>query len=300
LHTELAPEKSKAGPCIESREKYFLMTVDVDGWPSLLRFYNVAHDFSLADQQVKVEVGASRLLDLFEQHRVFATFFVTGEMAKRHPKMVKSIRQRGHEIACHGLLHLKDEYLATKSEQENRLRKATAIIEQVSGVRPSGFRAPCLRSNQDTFQALLENGYLYDSSIIPAFIPGYYGKLDLNFRPYWLKDSICGRRLVEIPVSVNPLLLVPLSAAWMRNLGEKWVKLGILLNFNMHNPVVLYVHPRDVLTLPGVKGVPWHLYRNVGLSTIRILDGILNYVKNLGASFITGSDMAASLQKCGQ
>lgn len=276
------------------------MSVDVDGWPSLLGFYGVQYDYSKAEPLEKVEVGLQRLLDLFEKHRILATFFTTGDMARVHPEMIRKIHSRGHEIACHGLLHLKNEYMTNKADQEKRLKEATSILEKTVGVRPVGFRAPCLRANEDTFCLLRENGYIYDSSMIPTLIPGYYGYLSQDFKPHWLPSgadiSISQKGLLEVPVSVNPILRIPLSAAWLRNLGTNWVKIGVQLNFSLGNPVILYIHPRDVLSLPRIQGVPWHLYHNVGLSTLKMLDNVLSYAKKLGGSFLRGVDVAKAYQ----
>ena len=277
----------------------FMMTVDVDGWWSLLNFYGVAHTISQAEAQVKVEDGIQRLLDLFEKNGVLATFFVTGDMARRHPNSVKEIYKRGHEVACHGLLHLKDEYLGSRMEQRRSIEEATGVIEKITGVQPVGFRAPCLRVNQDTFRVLSENGYLYDSSMIPTFIPGYYGYLQQNFKPYWVPADFSHEKdncLLELPVSVNPLLRIPMSAAWMRNLGANWVKLGLRLNFCLNYPVVFYVHPRDVLSLPPLRGVPSHIYRNVGNSTLNILDGVLKYAKRHGGFFLRAVEFTKAYQ----
>jgi hypothetical protein len=278
-----------------------VMTVDVDGWSSLLRFYGVEHDASMADAQVNVEAGVSRLLDLFANHGISTTFFVTGDMASRHPHMVKTIGKKGHEVACHGLYHWKDEFLLTRTEQKRRIEKATSIIQEIIGARPLGFRAPCLKANRDTFNVLSESGYLYDSSVIPTFIPGYYGYLNSNFKPYWLPLNSHGEKkpefFLEMPVSVNPLLFIPLSASWMRNLGSLWVKFGIRANFILGNPVVFYIHPRDVLTLPRVEGVPSHVYRNVGAKSIEMLDCVLGYAKSLDGVFLRAIDLAGLLNE---
>lgn len=267
------------------------MTVDVDSWSSLLNFYTVDHNPLIADTLVNVEEGLDKLLQLFDQHEVKATFFVPGEVARRHGSAVRRIHQKGHEVACHGLTHKKDEFLGSSSKQERNLREATWIIEKIVGFRPSGFRAPCLRINSITIEVLERLGYVYDSSVVPTFVPGYYGFLFAPKRPYSIsKDG--SYKLLEIPVSVNPLLPLPLSAAWMRNLGLSWVKFGIRMNFVFEYPVVLYIHPRDVVSLPRLRGVPWHLYNNIASSGFNMLDKIISYAKRLNARFERAVDYA--------
>jgi len=186
--------------------------------------------------------------------------------------------------------------LKTRQEQEENIKGATQIIRKTIGHRPVGFRAPCLRANETTLEVLGEYGYVYDSSVVPTFVPGYYSYLFAPLKPYHpsplfiAKEGSC--KLLEIPVSVNPLAPLPLSAAWMRNLGSAWVKLGLKMSFILSRPVVFYVHPRDVISLPKVKGVPWHLYRNVGYSSVRMLDEIIGYAKKLGARFMRAVDFA--------
>ena len=201
-------------------------------------------------------------------------------------------------MACHGLTHEKDEFLKTRQEQEQNIKKATQIIQNTMGHRPVGFRAPCLRANETTLKVLEEFGYVYDSSVVPTFVPSYYGYLFAPKKPYYPSASFMSKegshKLLEIPVSVNPLLPLPLSAAWMRNLGLSWVKFGIKMNFILGYPAMFYVHPRDVLSLHRVKGVPWHLYRNVGLSSARMLDKVIGYAKKLEAKFMRAVDFAQS------
>lgn len=272
------------------------MTVDVDGWSSLLSFYSVRHDPSEADLQVRTEKGILRLLELFREVEVKTTFFVTGRMAQRHASVLKEVRNDGHEIACHGLSHLKNEFLGEEHEQRRRIEKSTRIIEDSIGERPQGFRAPCLRVNEATLRSLEKSGYIYDSSVVSTFIPGYYGFLAAPSRPYHPSFSRVTDRgsasLIEIPISVNPFLPLPLSAAWLRNLGSSWAKLGIKANFAIGTPVVLYVHPRDVLSLPRVNGVPWHLYRNVGSAMVEMLTDVIGYAKRSRAKFLRAVDLA--------
>lgn len=281
-----------------SEKNIFIMTVDVDSWSSLLNYYSIDRDVSMVDAKVNIEEGLDKLLRLFDQHTIKATFFVPGEVAKRHEEAILKIHRKGHEIACHGLTHEKDEFLRKACEQETNLKEATSIIEKIVGYRPLGFRAPCLRINSTTIQVLKKLGYIYDSSVIPTFVPGYYGLFSAPKKPYYLSHNLIleqdSGEILEIPVSVNPLLPLPLSAAWMRNLGLLWVKFGIKINFTLKYPVVFYIHPRDVVSLPKIRGLPWHLYKNIGLTGLNMLDKIINYVKQLNGVFMKAIDFAAS------
>jgi hypothetical protein len=276
------------------------MSVDVDSWSSLLHFYSVKHDPVEANSQVDVGSGIAKLLELFGKHDLKATFFVPGEVAKNYGHSLKFAIREGHELACHGLEHDKNECLLPFNEQLARITEATEILYRQIGGRPKGFRAPCLRANGETAKVLEHLGYAYDSSVLPSFIPGYYGYLTWISRPYHPSFSSLREegkaKILELPVSVNPVFRIPLSAAWMRNLGVSWVKASVKMNFDMGNPVMFYIHPRDVSSLPKVKGLPWHVYRNVGQEAVKMLDQILEYVKRHG-EIVSGLGLAERFVK---
>jgi peptidoglycan/xylan/chitin deacetylase (PgdA/CDA1 family) len=235
---------------------------------------------------VSIEYGMTKLFDVFRKHEVTATFFVPGEVAAKQKESVKLILKEGHELACHGLKHDKNEFLLPYDQQFRSVKEATEILEREIGVKPKGFRAPCLRANGVTVRVLESLDYAYDSSVLPSFVPGYYGNITLKSKPYRPSCSSIREkgksRILELPVSVNPLFRIPLSAAWMRNLGFNWLKTGIKLNYKLGNPVVFYIHPRDVTNLPRIKGIPWHLYTNVGQKSERILDQLTAYAQKHG------------------
>jgi peptidoglycan/xylan/chitin deacetylase (PgdA/CDA1 family) len=278
------------------------MSVDVDGWSSLLRFYSIAHDPSEVDLQVNVVNGIEKLLHLFKEHDVKATFFVSGEMAKKYADAIRTIIHDGHEIACHGLYHERNEYLLRREEQRATIEEATNIIENLTGRKPLGFRAPCLRANKTTLDLLNEKGYLYDSSFLPMFLPGYYGSLSFKFKPYFPSSKHSG--ILEIPISTNPIIPLPFSGSWMRNLGLTWVEFGIKMLFNMKSSVMIYIHPRDVLDLPLMPRVPWHVYRNTGNCCLKMLDELLSFVNKIGGRITRAVDLAlaaknsVSITKC--
>src|SRR5437762_4547735 len=52
-----------------------------------------------------IEQGTPRLLDLLAIEGVTATFFTTGEVARRYPAAIERVVCDGHELACHGMTH---------------------------------------------------------------------------------------------------------------------------------------------------------------------------------------------------
>src|SRR5262249_49636601 len=46
-----------------------------------------------------------RLLDILEQYKVHATFFMVGEAAQKHPELVGQVAHAGHTVGNHSLDH---------------------------------------------------------------------------------------------------------------------------------------------------------------------------------------------------
>jgi peptidoglycan/xylan/chitin deacetylase (PgdA/CDA1 family) len=81
------------------------------------------------------------LLDLLARHRVTATFFVLGARARRAPMLVRRAHAEGHEIGCHGWVHLRLPTFA-RALIECELAAGHAAIAELTGVAPRTFRPP--------------------------------------------------------------------------------------------------------------------------------------------------------------
>ena len=99
-----------------------------------------------------MEEGLPTLLDLLSKHDIRATFFVTGEAAKKFPRLISKIAKE-HEVGCHGYKHERFDKLSAK-EQFPRIEMATKILTKVVKQRILGFRAPNFRPSVRTFAAL--------------------------------------------------------------------------------------------------------------------------------------------------
>jgi peptidoglycan-N-acetylglucosamine deacetylase len=109
-------------------------------------------------------VGAPRLLDLLDRYAVKSTWFVPGHTAETFAEVTRDVVARGHEVANHGYLHEDFESL-TFPEIQSVVRRGSAALEQVTGVRPVGMRAPVGDFDGRLFEFLVEEGFEYDSSM---------------------------------------------------------------------------------------------------------------------------------------
>jgi peptidoglycan/xylan/chitin deacetylase (PgdA/CDA1 family) len=90
------------------------------------------------------------------------TFPITAVILKRHPKLIRELCQQGVEFAVHGHIHTDYKTLPLE-EQIVHFRKAINTFQSCR-VPFTGFRAPFLRINSRTPQALSNLEFPYDSS----------------------------------------------------------------------------------------------------------------------------------------
>jgi len=115
--------------------------------------------------------GVWRLLRLFEEYEVKATFFACGMALEQNPAVGREIAARGHDVCGHGLRWVEQWHLDRGSEKES-IHKAVAAIEKTTGRRPLGWftkSGPSL----NTREILAEEGFLYDCDGINDDLPYY-------------------------------------------------------------------------------------------------------------------------------
>ena len=133
-----------------------------------------------------------KVLDLFGRFEVKASVFVVGEVAKRHPKLVRQIAEQGHELGLHAHAHVP---IASVTPEEFRRATAQARreLQDLSGQQVSGYRAPMMSLvplSAWAIPILSELGFQYSSSVLPAPSP-LYGWPGLPRRPFqWLQGPI--------------------------------------------------------------------------------------------------------------
>ncbi len=223
------------------------MTVDVEDYFQVSAFEShiPRNEWDLWPQ--RVEENTQRILDLFEQKNVKATFFTLGWVAERYPQLVREIVQRGHELACHGYSHVR---VTEQSPEEFRqdVSLAKKILEDVSGVEVTGYRAASYSIGRNNLWALkiLENlGFRYSSSIYPV-------KHDLYGMPEAPRFAFhpeVAPGLLEVPISTLPLgrRNLPCGGGGFFRLYPYWFSRWAMRRINGEGrPAVFYFHPWEV------------------------------------------------------
>ncbi len=133
-------------------------------------------------------VGLRRVVELMDRHEIPASFFIPAISLALQPDMVDMIQKSGrHEFGVHGWIHELNTGLDVETERE-LVSRATDYLEAVTGRRPVGYRAPSWDFSPNTLQIILEQGFLYDSSLMA------------DDRPYELMQDGEPTGLVELPV----------------------------------------------------------------------------------------------------
>jgi polysaccharide deacetylase family protein (PEP-CTERM system associated) len=221
------------------------LTIDVEEWFCVSNFDGVIPRECWAEQESRLEEPMDRILDLLERHAVRATVFVLGWIAERHPRLVREIHERGHEIGSHGYEHTLVGRM-TPEQFRADLARSLDVLRRTSGAECRGYRAPSfsLRRDMDwAWQALCAAGIRYDSSIFPV-LHDRYGEPDA---PRFSYPVHCGAgQILEVPPSTVHAFgrNIPVAGGGYFRLyplaATRWAVRRI--NREGH-PAVVYLHP---------------------------------------------------------
>ncbi|WP_136526924.1 XrtA system polysaccharide deacetylase [Geomonas ferrireducens] len=232
------------------------LTVDVEDYFQVSAFERYVDREKWDEYPLRVEANTRRVLDLFDSFGVKGTFFVLGWVAKRCPALVREIGARGHEIACHGYGH-QLVYRLGKEKFREDVRGAKALLEDVTGNRVAGYRAPSYSITRQSLWALdvlVEEGFEFDSSIFPVY-HDIYGLPGAPRFPHLIRRA--GGVIREFPLSTYPLrvaghqyLLPVAGGGYLRLFPVSFLRRCIeAINDREGEPAVLYFHPWE--TDPG-------------------------------------------------
>ena len=227
------------------------LTVDVEEYYHAEIFQRGLDGTGRHNLESRVERSTDRLLELMREHGARATFFVLGEIAQRHPALVRRIAAERHEIGCHSDRH---ENVWRQSPDEFRadIRRAKQRIEDAAGQAVIGYRAPNFsigRAQRSwAYPILLDEGFRYDSSVFPI-VHDRYGQPDAPRFAYEVFRNTA-RGLLEFPIGTVRLIgmNLPISGGgYFRLLPLAVTAMGIRrVNRREGRPVMFYLHPWEL------------------------------------------------------
>lgn len=266
-----------------------------------------------------VKHGTPVILDILARRGITATFFFTGDAARKHPDVVQAVKAQGHEIGAHTLFHetIGDSLFdipgmmpILKEEVPRRLALCTEWIEQVAGVRPVSFRCPRLFGSTTVVNTLDALGYVAD-----ATYPMYYFRERL--RPYhpsredWTKEGNLG--IVELPAFADlsmeskdpygrdmdqwPLFRTEGASALMKHI-EGFA--GYCAARGIEPFLCFYFHPWEFYPMPegaihygeGAVHPDPFIVKNCGPVAAEQLDIVIGTLLERGAAFVQAQQIA--------
>ena len=205
--------------------------------------------------------GLDKILDLLRKNDSKATFFLVGELLGNNPEIIDKILSEGHEIGFHTMRH-------TRLDSENfqsTFKQELNQFEEIVSRKVLGFRAPTFSLNEKSSWAideLINAGYKYDSSIVPAKT-SMYGLASAEKSPYRITSSNLEKNnsngiLIEFPLLITKFLGKTVPAAggfYLRFLPFGTIKNAIRTYEKQNIPASLYIHSWELTPeyIPKIK-----------------------------------------------
>ena len=234
-------------------------TVDVEGFVESNR-----ESFAIPDgfgdersERHELERNLDALLGLLDETGTRATMFFVGTVARRLRELVERAAALGHEIGSHGPEHRRI-FGLERSAFRSALADHKAHLEDVSGTRVVGFRAPDFSITERSLWALddlRETGFLYDSSVYPIGIHDVYGIKGAERSIFTWPNG-----LVEFPLATSEILgrRVPFGGGGYFRLYPLAVTRRLIARENRAGrPVAFFIHPYEAgPEIPKIPGLP--------------------------------------------
>ncbi len=227
-----------------------VLSVDVEEHFQVEAFAKNVNRRDWASYPSRVEGNVRKILDLFDEYQVRATFFVLGWVCRRCPKLVREISSRGHEIGCHGFGHRRLHGLSPEQFRAD-LREALAALSSEARQPIRCYRAPSFSIVKSTMWALdilAEEGFTCDSSVFPVRHDNY-GVPDAPRFPHW-HDTAGGNSIFEFPpstVRVGKQNIGVGGGGYLRFAPyavTRWMMRRI--NRKDRQPAMVYFHPWEI------------------------------------------------------
>ena len=219
-------------------------------------------------------------LDVLDKLDIKITFFIVGQDAaiEKNHAVLKSITDRGHEVANHSFHH--ESWLKTYSKEkiEEEIIIAEEAILKATGKRTNMFRGPGFSWSNDLLEVLEKRNYIFDASLLPTYISPlmrkyYFWKSDLSKEEKESRKELFGsfregfyplkpftwrfrnnKTLMEIPVTTMPFFKLPFHQSYLlyisnisTGLMKLYLRFAIMMCRITRTQPSYLLHPLDLI-----------------------------------------------------
>lgn len=250
----------------------FSISVHVDGYygltkgvPNLLKlfdeynikatfFINMGREASLFQlfrywRGNSINVSDMKVISRYSKRQMLEMLFMNRALGHKHPKLLKEIKRRGHEVNPHCWSHLLWSKNFDKIDKEGQLLKMKEAYYNIFKRNPKGFAPPTWKFDKNVIVSLKKQGFEYLATSGPA--TGMTTKNGLKIIPLSFSKNI--EELLNEGMSEREILEL-----YRRELNKKYVNLYFHSDFEGLGGIKLF---EEVLKL--VKNKKTTLYSDL-------------------------------------
>lgn len=218
-----------------------ILTFDIEEW---FHCDFISDNDTWSGYEPRIHQATDKILQLLDDKKLKATFFILGWIAEKYPEVVRKIQDQGQGIACHSYYHhlvhqmnQKEFYLDTE--------RSLKTIEDIIGEKVVIYRAPGFSITEKTpwaFEVLYQLGIEIDCTVFPA--KHDYGGFPNFGESEPARIHYGGIEIKEFPMNVRKIMnqnMVFSGGGFFRLFPYYLIR-----NWTKKSPYVMsYFHPRD-------------------------------------------------------
>lgn len=296
--------------------------LDADNFWSYKRTHG---DADWVERPSYLSILGERMVDCFSKHDLKPSVFVVGAdaAAADGPDFVGRLVEYGCEIASHSYEHEPWLHLYSPEKLRDELKRTEHALQAAGAPKPRGFRAPGFAMSPDLMRALVELDYDYDCSVLATWIGPFARQYYLRTNKGLTKEERKDRKalfgslwdaalpnkpftwkapcehgtagvqspavqLTEVPVTVFPLVRVPIHASYVIYLSgysmpvaKAYIKAALAFCKATGTQPSLLLHPLDLLDGKDAPGLEFFPGMNMPLGKKQeMLDFVLDEFNN--------------------
>ncbi|MCX6353708.1 MAG: polysaccharide deacetylase family protein [Candidatus Aureabacteria bacterium] len=189
--------------------------------------------------------GAGEFLNILRKENAALTVFATGKVLDEKREIVRLFADAGAEVELHAYSHKRT------ASGTDEIAKGIEAYGRAFGRAPKGYRAPLGMISREEIEFLSKKGFLFDSSLFPSLFPGRFSNASAPTSPFIHP----GTRLLELPISVVPVVRFPVSLSYIQLASYPAFRLITTL-FGLPPRLVIDLHLHDVFPSSIFRELP--------------------------------------------